>query len=109
MLELVFAMAIFVLLSGCFYSVASSMKKYRDKLELESEAISVLDNLTHRISSERNPSTEKASLILADEFKRSPLALKEEIKARLEEDNDGHILAIIRNKDVSIAEIRFGK
>lgn len=108
MVEVVFALGIFVLLSGSFYSVVSSMKKYRDKLELESEAVFVLDNLVQRISSERLPDREKASRILADEFSRSPLSSKEDVKALLKTE-DGHAVAAIEKKGISVAKIKFGK
>ena len=106
MIEVVFSLAIFVILACTFFSLAGSMRKYGDRLELEAESISVLDNFVERIAAEQNPDFAKAKKILDDEFSKSSIAGDQEAKAEFSLKN-GHIVAEINKKGKILAQIKF--
>lgn len=106
MIEVVFSLAIFVILACTFFSLADSMRKYGERLELETEAISVLDNFVERIAAEQNPDFAKAKKILDDEFSKSSIAMDKEARPLIAS-KDGQLCAGIEKKGKIAAEIKF--
>jgi uncharacterized membrane protein len=80
LMELVVAFAIFVFIAASFYTLNSSMGKYRKQLENQTEALSVVDNFLERLSAVKNPTAVTSEKIFRIEFERSPLKDKERNK-----------------------------
>ena len=79
LMELVMAFAIFVFIAGSFYTLNSSLAKYRGQLESQTEALSVVDNFLERLSAVKSPTAGAAEKIFRIEFDRSQLKDKEGI------------------------------
>ncbi len=108
LMELVMAFAIFVFIAGSFYTLNSSMAKYRGQLENQTEALSVVDNFLERLSAVKSPTTGVAGKIFRIEFDRSQLKDKEGISTVFQE-KDGLFIVEIKNAKGNIlakAEIK---
>ena len=79
LMELVMAFATFVFIAGSFYTLNSSLAKYRGQLESQTEALSVVDNFLERLSAVKSPTAGAAEKIFRIEFDRSQLKDKEGI------------------------------
>ncbi len=106
MVEMVCAIGVLVLAGGAFYSASGAMGKYKDKLLARNEANCVLDNSIERISAEKAPGAGLAGKIFLDEFAKSPLSQKAEIKALCEIRNGFLLLGITDGKGKRIAELK---
>ena len=111
LMEVLVALAIFVFVAGSFYSLNSSMGKYRRHLENQTQALCVIDNFLERLSSEKNPSANVAEKIFRLELDKSPLKDKEGINAESQK-NEAFLLFEIKDRKGKIlanAKIRTEK
>lgn len=105
MTELVFAMGIFVFVVGSFYSAVGAMGRYREMLDDQTEAVSVLDNSLERISCVKSLSCDQAKKIFRDEFAKSPLFNKEKIRTICEIREDNLYIGILKENGKALADI----
>jgi len=73
--ELVGAMAILFLLTGCFYASLNGVRRLEQVYWNETRAVVVLNNVLERVRVERNVQEQRVAAILREEFAQSGLPI----------------------------------